>query len=74
MTADPVYQPTGVWWRRLIWWFRSDAAVSRDWLQHHARSERVEFHSPPMQWPVKKVLNDHPLWNRAQWEKERKRA
>lgn len=46
--------------------------VSADWLKDHQRKDqRIEFHSAPFAWPIKKVLNESSIWNR---EKLRKRA
>lgn len=49
--------------------------VSADWLKQQAQREsRVEYHGPAVRWPIKKILNASPLWNRAQREKEQRSA
>jgi hypothetical protein len=46
--------------------------MPESWLFDQARREsRIEHHSPRMQWPVKKILNDSPLWNRHKLARER---
>lgn len=46
--------------------------LSAEWLKDQQRREqRIEFHSVPIRWPVKKLLNESSLWNR---EKLKRRA
>lgn len=47
-------------------------AVSAAWLRAQAQREsRVEHHSPRMQWPVKKLLNESALYQRWKMDRER---
>jgi hypothetical protein len=46
--------------------------VSAMWLRQQAQREsRVEHHSPRMQWPVKKIVNESPLYQRWKMARER---
>jgi len=58
---------------KLFRWRRPDL-VSATWLKEQQRREsRIEFHGVAIRWPIRKVLNDSPIWNAAK-EQERKRA
>lgn len=49
---------------------RREDRVSQAWLDAAGRREaRIEWHSAPMQWPVKKLHNESPIWNRAKLRK-----
>jgi hypothetical protein len=49
---------------------RRDDRLSDRWLRDHQRSmTRIDFHSAPMQWPIKKLHNESPIWNRAKLRK-----
>lgn len=56
------------------WPFRRHAAdrVSRSWLRDLDRKgDRIEFHGVKIAFPIRKMLNDSPVWNRA---KDKRRA
>ncbi len=54
----------------LAWLMPSRNRVSLRWLrdQDH-RESRIEFHGVCPKWPIKKVLNESPLWNRTKLKK-----
>lgn len=38
--------------------------VSDQWLREQDRREsRIEFHGAVPRWPIKKLLNESPIWN-----------
>ncbi len=50
----------------LRWLCPASKRVSRRWLRDlDSREARIESHGVCWQWPVKKILNESPLWNRA---------
>lgn len=57
-------------WRRLC--IREKADFSEAWRRDLARrGDRIEFHGVSIKWPIRKLLNESPLWNRAKERKPR---
>lgn len=56
-----------IWWRpRRPDWLRKPDLMSAAWLAHQERQEqRIEFHGVAIRWPIKKLLNESPAWNKA---------
>lgn len=58
------------WLRVVLHRLRHPDAVSLDWLEHQDRREsRIEYHGAVPRWPMRKLLNESPLWNRAKLRK-----
>lgn len=58
----------------LSWWRGEATPVSDRWLQEQKRrEERIEFHSPRIRFPIKKILDAHPLWNKHKMQQRRVR-
>ena len=55
-------------------WFQhrgNDRTMSDRWLRSQERQEtRIEYHSPPMQWPVTKLQNERGWVNRIRLKAE----
>ena len=48
----------------LSWLLPSAPRVSRAWLHEQDRADdRAPFEGVSIQWPIKKLMNEHPLWN-----------
>lgn len=61
-------------WLRWFFGFRRDDYMSATYLRDLHRSEaeaRNSYISVSIRWPIRKIVNDHGVWNRS---KLRKRA
>lgn len=51
--------------RRWFTWRGDDTHLSDRWLKEQARKgDRVEFHGPPIRFPVNKPADESAWWNR----------
>lgn len=56
--------------RWLLWLLPASNRVSARWLRAQDRREsRIEFHGAVPKWPMKKLLNESPIWNRNKLRK-----
>ena len=61
----------GAWWRWLTG-RGSERHVSRAWIwEQERREDRAGFEGVSIRWPIKKLVNESPVWNR---EKLKRRA
>ena len=54
----------------LAWLLPSSDRVSTAWLrQADQRESRIEFHGVSFAWPIRKITNESPIWNKYRLRK-----